>query len=136
MDVLKILQKYHDLQDIITILGIDELSEEDKAIVNRARRIRNFLSQPFSVAEKFSGMEGRFVHIKDTIRSFREILSGRYDSYPEDAFVYCGSIEDVIAFQFRDPPSSDDFEVLHSRDRWQSGVAPSKASPRRDNMLM
>ena len=97
LDVLKILQKYHDLQDIIAILGIDELSEEDKAIVNRARRIRNFLSQPFSVAEKFSGMEGRFVHIKDTIRSFREILSGRYDSYPEDAFVYCGSIEDVIA---------------------------------------
>ena len=97
LEVLKILQKYHDLQDIIAILGIDELSEEDKAIVNRARRIRNFLSQPFSVAEKFSGMEGRFVHIKDTIRSFKEILSGKYDSYPEEVFVYCGSIEDVIA---------------------------------------
>ena len=97
LEVLKILQKYHDLQDIIAILGIDELSEEDKAIVNRARRIRNFLSQPFSVAEKFSGMEGRFVHIKDTIRSFKEILSGKYDNYPEEAFVYCGSIEDVIA---------------------------------------
>ena len=97
LEVLKILQKYHDLQDIIAILGIDELSEEDKAIVNRARRIRNFLSQPFSVAEKFSGMEGRFVHIKDTIRSFKEILSGKYDNYPEEVFVYCGSIEDVIA---------------------------------------
>ena len=96
LEVLKILQKYHDLQDIIAILGIDELSEEDKAIVNRARRIRNFLSQPFSVAEKFSGMEGRFVHIKDTIRSFKEILSGKYDNYPEEVFVYCGSIEDVI----------------------------------------
>ena len=96
LEVLKILQKYHDLQDIIAILGIDELSEEDKAIVNRARRIRNFLSQPFSVAEKFSGMEGRFVHIKDTIRSFKEILSGKYDNYPEEVFVYCGSIEEVI----------------------------------------
>ena len=95
LEVLKILQKYHDLQDIIAILGIDELSEEDKAIVNRARRIRNFLSQPFSVAEKFSGMEGRFVHIKDTIRSFKEILSGKYDNYPEEAFTYCGAIEDV-----------------------------------------
>ena len=97
LEVLKILQKYHDLQDIIAILGIDELSDEDKAIVNRARRIRNFLSQPFAVAEKFSGMEGRFVHTKDTIRSFREILSGAYDGYPEEAFIYCGAIEDVIA---------------------------------------
>ena len=97
LEVLKILQKYHDLQDIIAILGIDELSDEDKAIVNRARRIRNFLSQPFAVAEKFSGMEGRFVRTKDTVRSFREILSGAYDSYPEEAFIYCGAIEDVIA---------------------------------------
>ena len=97
LEVLKILQKYHDLQDIIAILGIDELSDEDKAIVNRARRIRNFLSQPFAVAEKFSGMEGRFVPISETIRSFKVILSGRYDAYPEEAFVYCGAIEDVIA---------------------------------------
>ncbi len=96
LQVLAILQKYQELQDIIAILGIDELSEEDKAIVNRARRIRNFLSQPFSVAEKFSGLPGRFVHIKDTIRSFKEILSGKYDSYPEEAFIYCGAIEDVI----------------------------------------
>ena len=93
--VLMILQKYHDLQDIIAILGIDELSDEDKAIVNRARRIRNFLSQPFAVAEKFSGIEGRFVHITDTIRSFKAILSGAYDNYPEEAFTYCGPIEDV-----------------------------------------
>ena len=93
--VLMILQKYHDLQDIIAILGIDELSDEDKAIVNRARRIRNFLSQPFAVAEKFSGIEGRFVHISDTIRSFKAILSGAYDNYPEEAFTYCGAIEDV-----------------------------------------
>ena len=97
LEVLKILQKYHDLQDIIAILGIDELSDEDKIIVNRARRIRNFLSQPFTVAEKFSGMEGRFVPIKDTIRSFQAILSGAYDNYPEEAFIYCGTIEDVVA---------------------------------------
>lgn len=97
LEVLKILQKYHDLQDIIAILGIDELSDEDKAIVNRARRIRNFLSQPFAVAEKFSGMEGRFVKIEDTIRSFKAILTGEYDTYPEEAFIYCGTIEDVIA---------------------------------------
>ncbi len=95
LEVLKILQKYHDLQDIIAILGIDELSDEDKAIVNRARRIRNFLSQPFAVAEKFSGMPGRFVHIEDTVRSFKAILSGDYDAYPEEAFTYCGAIEDV-----------------------------------------
>ena len=93
--VLMILQKYHDLQDIIAILGIDELSDEDKAIVNRARRIRNFLSQPFAVAEKFSGIEGRFVRIEDTIRSFKAILTGAYDNYPEEAFTYCGAIEDV-----------------------------------------
>ena len=95
LEVLQILQKYRDLQDIIAILGIDELSEEDKVIVNRARRIRNFLSQPFFVAEKFSGIDGRFVTIKDNIRSFKAILSGAYDSYPESAFIYAGTIEDV-----------------------------------------
>ena len=96
LQVMEILQKYQELQDIIAILGIDELSEEDKAIVNRARRIRNFLSQPFSVAEKFSGLEGRFVHIEDTIRSVKEILTGKYDSYPEEAFIYCGPIEAML----------------------------------------
>ena len=97
LEVLKILQKYQELQDIIAILGIDELSEEDKVIVNRARRIRNFLSQPFNVAEKFSGYEGKFVPVKETIRSFDAILSGAYDRYPEDVFTYCGSIADVDA---------------------------------------
>lgn len=95
LQVLQILQKYRDLQDIIAILGIDELSEEDKVIVNRARRIRNFLSQPFFVAEKFSGIDGRFVTIRDNIRSFKTILSGAYDTYPESAFIYAGTIEDV-----------------------------------------
>ena len=93
--VLQILQRYKDLQDIIAILGMDELSDEDKVIVNRARRIRNFLSQPFSVAEKFSGYEGKFVHIEDNVRSFKAILEGKYDKYPEQAFMYVGSIEDV-----------------------------------------
>ena len=96
-NVLKILQKYKDLQDIIAILGLDELSDEDKVIVNRARRIRNFLSQPFAVAEKFSGVEGKFVKIEDTIRSFKAILNGEYDNYPEQAFTYVGTIEDVVA---------------------------------------
>lgn len=93
--VLQILQRYKDLQDIIAILGMDELSDEDKVIVNRARRIRNFLSQPFSVAEKFSGYEGKFVPIKDTVRSFRAVLDGKYDKYPEQAFMFVGAIEDV-----------------------------------------
>ena len=74
---------------------MDELSDEDKVIVNRARRIRNFLSQPFSVAEKFSGYEGKFVPIKDTVRSFKAVLDGKYDKYPEQAFMFVGAIEDV-----------------------------------------
>jgi F-type H+-transporting ATPase subunit beta len=93
--VQKILQRYKELQDIIAILGIDELSDEDKAIVARARRIRNFLSQPFHVAESFSGYKGIYVPLKETVRSFKELLSGKYDSYPEAAFLYCGVIEDV-----------------------------------------
>ena len=93
--VQKILQRYKELQDIIAILGIDELSDEDKAIVARARRIRNFLSQPFHVAESFSGYKGIYVPLKETVRSFKELLSGKYDSYPESAFLYCGVIEDV-----------------------------------------
>ena len=93
--VQKLLQRYKELQDIIAILGIDELSEEDKAIVNRARRVRNFLSQPFHVAEAFSGNKGIFVPLKETVRSFKELLSGKYDQYPESAFLYCGTIEDV-----------------------------------------
>ena len=96
-EVQQILQRYKELQDIIAILGMDELSEEDKLIVNRARRIRNFLSQPFHVAEGFSGFKGKYVPIKDTVRSFRAILDGKYDHYPESAFLYAGTIEDVEA---------------------------------------
>ena len=93
--VQRLLQRYKELQDIIAILGIDELSDEDKAIVNRARRVRNFLSQPFHVAEAFSGYKGVYVPLKETVRSFKELLSGAYDEYPEAAFMYCGTIEDV-----------------------------------------
>ena len=93
--VQAILQRYKELQDIIAILGVEELSDEDKIIVARARRIRNFLSQPFHVAEAYSGYKGVYVHVNDTVRSFKAILSGDYDNYPENAFLYAGTIEDV-----------------------------------------
>ena len=95
-DVQKILQQYKDLQDIIAILGMDELSEEQKLVVGRARRIQRFLSQPFFVAEQFTGMAGKYVKVEDTLRSFQEILDGKHDHLPEAAFLYCGAIEDVI----------------------------------------
>ncbi|HAF94558.1 MAG: F0F1 ATP synthase subunit beta [Elusimicrobia bacterium GWC2_51_8] len=94
--VQKILQRYKELQDIIAILGIDELSDEDKRIVNRARKIQKFLSQPFFVAEKFTGRAGKYVPLKDTIRSFREILSGKLDDVQEQAFYMAGSVDEVI----------------------------------------
>jgi len=89
------LQRYQDLQDIIAILGMDELSEEDKVVVNRARRIERFLSQPFFVAEQFTGVEGRYVSIEDTIKGFREILEGKHDDLPEEAFYMVGTIEEA-----------------------------------------
>ncbi len=94
-EVQMILQRYKELQDIIAILGMDELNDEDKLTVARARRIRNFLSQPFHVAEGFNGFKGVYVPIKETVRSFRAILDGKYDHYPENAFLYAGTIEDV-----------------------------------------
>lgn len=94
--VQQILQRYKELQDIIAILGMDELSQEDKILVNRARRVRNFLSQPFHVAETFNGFSGVYVKLEDNITSFEEILSGKYDNLPESAFLYVGTIQDVI----------------------------------------
>lgn len=94
--VKEILQQYKDLQDIINILGMDELSEEDKMVVRRARRIQRFLSQPFHVAEQFTGFPGVYVKLEDTIRSFKEIIDGKHDDLPEQAFMYCGTIEDVV----------------------------------------
>lgn len=94
--VQEILQKYNELQDIIAILGMDELSEEDKKTVNRARRVRNFLSQPFHVAEVFSGIAGEYVSLETTIDSFEKLLSGEYDNLPEQAFMFVGSIEEAV----------------------------------------
>ena len=94
--VKKILQRYKELQDIIAIMGMEELSEEDKVIVARARKIQRFLSQPFSVAEQFTGMEGKYVPLKETIRGFKEILEGKHDDLPESAFLFVGTIEEAI----------------------------------------
>ena len=95
--VLEILQKYKELQDIIAILGMDELSEEDKLVVSRARRVQRFLSQPFFVAEQFTGLDGKYVPIQETIRGFKEIIEGKYDDIPESYFLNAGSIDDVLA---------------------------------------
>lgn len=95
-DVQAVLQRYKDLQDIIAILGMDELSEEDKLTVARARRLQRFLSQPFAVAEQFTGMQGKYVPLADTILGFREILDGKYDHIPESMFLYAGGIEEVV----------------------------------------
>jgi F-type H+-transporting ATPase subunit beta len=94
--VQRILQQYKDLQDIINILGMDELSDEDKVIVNRARRVQRFLSQPFFVAAQFTGLEGRYVKLEDTIRSFKGLLAGEYDHLPENAFYMVGTIEEAV----------------------------------------
>ena len=91
-----VLQKYKDLQDIIAILGMEELSDEDKLIVSRARKIQRFLSQPFFVAKEFTGFDGRYVELKDTIKGFKELAEGKYDHLPEQAFYMCGGIEDAL----------------------------------------
>ena len=98
----QILQRYKDLQDIIAILGIDELSEDDRLTVSRARKLQKFLSQPFFVAQQFTGLEGKYVPIADTIRGFKEIVEGKHDEIPEQDFYMAGSIDEVIAkFQKR-----------------------------------
>lgn len=94
--VQQVLQRYKDLQDIIAILGMDELTEEDKVIVARARKIERFLSQPFFVAEQFTGSAGKYVPLKETIRGFKEILEGKHDNLPEAAFLFAGTIDEVI----------------------------------------
>jgi F-type H+-transporting ATPase subunit beta len=95
--VKEILQRYKELQDIIAILGIDELSEEDKVTVQRARKVERFLSQPFHVAEQFTGTPGQYVPIAETVRSFRELIDGEHDDLPESAFLLKGSIDQVVA---------------------------------------
>ena len=95
-EVQRILQRYQELQDIIAIMGMDELSDEDKQIVARARKVQRFLSQPFHVAEQFTGMEGRYVPLKETIRGFRGIINGEYDDLPESAFLFVGTIDEAV----------------------------------------
>ena len=95
-EVQETLQRYQDLQDIIAILGMDELSEEDKVTVNRARKIERFLSQPFFVAEQFTGVPGKYVPVDETIRGFKEILEGKHDDIPEGAFLFKGTIDEVV----------------------------------------
>jgi F0F1-type ATP synthase beta subunit len=95
--VQQLLQRYKDLQDIIAILGMDELSDEDKVVVQRARKVERFLSQPFFVAQVFTGRPGKYVKLEDTIRSFREVLEGKHDDLPEQAFYLQGDINDVLA---------------------------------------
>ncbi|RLC57604.1 MAG: F0F1 ATP synthase subunit beta, partial [Chloroflexota bacterium] len=94
-EVQQVLQRYKDLQDIIAILGIEELSEEDKLTVHRARRIEKFFSQPMFVAERYTGQPGRYVSIEETVRGFREILAGKHDGLPEDAFYMVGTIDEA-----------------------------------------
>jgi F-type H+-transporting ATPase subunit beta len=94
--VQQVLQRYRDLQDIIAILGVEELSDEDKVIVGRARKLELFMSQPFFTAEVFTGTPGQFVPLSETIRSFREILEGKHDNLPEQAFVMVGNIDMVV----------------------------------------
>lgn len=94
--VQTILQRYTELQDIIAIMGMDELSDDDKLIVNRARKIQRFLSQPFTVAEQFTGMKGKYVPIKETIRGFKEIIEGKHDDLPESAFLFVGTIDEAV----------------------------------------
>jgi F-type H+-transporting ATPase subunit beta len=96
-EVQRVLQRYKDLQDIIAILGVDELSEEDKLLVSRARKLERFFSQPFYVAEQFTGIPGKYVKLEETVRSFSEILDGKHDEIPEQAFMFVGTIEEAVA---------------------------------------
>jgi F-type H+-transporting ATPase subunit beta len=96
-EVQRILQRYNELQDIIAILGMDELDDNDKLLVARARKVQRFLSQPFFVAEAFTGMEGKYVPLKETIRGFKEIIEGKHDDVPESAFLFAGGIDEVVA---------------------------------------
>ena len=96
-EVQKILQRYNELQDIIAIMGMDELSDEDKKTVYRARKVQRFLSQSFTVAEQFTGIPGTYVPLKETIRGFKEIIEGRHDDLPESAFLFVGTIDEAVA---------------------------------------
>ena len=95
-EVQRVLQRYNELMDIIAIMGMDELSDEDKLLVQRARKIQRFLSQPFHVSEKFTGIPGTYVPLSETVRGFREILEGKHDDLPESAFLFVGTIDEAV----------------------------------------
>ena len=121
-EVREILQRYRELQDIIAILGIEELSDEDRLTVQRARKIERFLSQPFFVAEQFTGLEGKYVPVDQTVRSFKEILEGKHDDIPERAFLLKGTIDEVVeaAKGARDEEKKDKKEDSDSEDEAKS----------------
>ncbi|HEV2182032.1 MAG TPA: F0F1 ATP synthase subunit beta, partial [Gemmatimonadaceae bacterium] len=96
-EVLRILQRYKELQDIIAILGMDELSEDDKRVVARARRVQRFLSQPFAVAQQFTGIQGKYVKLEETVQSFERVVAGEFDELPEQAFYMVGGIDEAVA---------------------------------------
>jgi F-type H+/Na+-transporting ATPase subunit beta len=121
--VQETLQRYKNLRDIIAILGMDELSDEDKVVVRRARKIQQFLSQPFFVAEAYTGRAGKFVPLKETVRSFKEIIEGKHDDLPEQAFAYKGSIEDVVAEVKASRGESDEAAVLATPEAAPAGAA-------------
>jgi hypothetical protein len=146
-EVQRTLQRYQDLRDIIAILGIEELSEDDKMVVARARRIQRFLSQPFFVAEAFTGTPGKFVKREDTVRSFKEILEGKHDELPEQAFYMVGSIEEAVeqgqkmggaaekkkaaaAGPDAAPKGAAPAEEAGKANAEKSGAATSKAAPK------
>ena len=122
------LQRYKDLQDIIAILGVDELSDEDKATVARARKIQRFLSQPFNVAEAFTGRKGKYVKVADTVRSFKEVVEGKHDEIPEQAFYMQGSIDDVLEAweKMKKAWLSGRYFPNRNRDARKAGAAPGR----------
>jgi hypothetical protein len=141
-DVQRILQRYKELQDIIAIMGMEELSEEDKLTVSRARKVQRFLSQPFSVAEQFTGMEGKYVPISETIRGFREIIEGKHDHVPESAFLFVGGIDEVLEkanntiyglsayfFGHRAPDIAKAFETMEAGEIFVNGAPGTEQTP-------
>jgi len=123
MDIVEMLTKYKELQDIIAVLGIDELSEEDKLIVDRARKVAKFLSQPFAVAQVFTGMEGYYVHLKDTVQAFAQILMGNCDQIPEMAFYMVGGMDTV---KLKEKRMLDDQAKLLARQKQQQQAAAAE----------
>lgn len=132
--VRRVLQKYKDLQDIIAILGMDELSDEDKKTVSRARKIQRFLSQPFAVAEQFTGRKGKYVKLPDTIKAFKEIVDGTYDHIPESCFFMCGGIEDVLEnyekIKGAEEGSAETTQAAARADKKEDGPAGASGSPK------